>query len=256
IMNDKEVGLKILNKASEGIEVIILREIGKYYEEKSQTFELTAEAKSPNWKPDLIEPSKQEKEERGFIYHDAGRLPLDQKMNFLEQAKEEIVEVGVRLNTLSAHFEHRSEHEFKNRITALLERGVNIKFYLLDPFSNEALLYFKDRSTANFQKQEAQSPEVIKAAIEKLKRVVEEYQALHLKGRLELYTYRHIPYNNFLIIDGETAHGQMRVSHYMYGIKRANSPVVEISKNKNASLYRRYWRSYSAFVRDANKVNP
>ncbi|MEL6719561.1 MAG: hypothetical protein AAFP82_12665, partial [Bacteroidota bacterium] len=226
ILNNKEVGPKILNKVKEGVEMIILEEIGMYYAERSKSFQLTTNAALPTWNPNPIEPTKQEKEERGYIYHDTGRLPLDQKLDFLEQAQKEIIEVGVRLNTLSSHFEHRSGHEFKDRITALLERGVNIKFYLLEPSSGEALLYFRDRSTANFQKQEAQSTEVIKAAIEKLKLVVQEYQALNLKGQLELYAYKHIPYNNFLIIDGETEQGHMRVSHYLYGIRRADSPVV------------------------------
>jgi len=254
IINGKAVGIKTLQKGVEGVANIIASELGMYYEEKTSSYEsLNLE---PHWKAETIKMSEIEKEERGYIYHETGRLPLDQKLGFLEKAKEEIIEVGVRLNTLSAHFEHRSEHEFKGRITALLERGVNIKFYLLEPSSGEALLYFRDRSTANFQKQEAQSPEIIKAAIEKLKLVVEEYQALNLKGQLELYTYKHIPYNNFLIVDGETENGQLRVSHYMYGIKRADSPVVEISKNKNASLYRRYWQSYRAFVRDAIQIRP
>lgn len=253
IINSRKVGLKTLQKSAEGVNKIIVSELGMHYDQQTSSYQNLNQ--KGVWKQEIIEMSKIEKEERGYIYHETGRLPLDQKLDFLEKAKEEIVEVGVRLNTLSDHFEHRSEYEFKGRITALLERGVNIKFYLLDPSSNEAILYFRDRSTANFQKQEAKSPEIIKAGIEKLKLVVQEYQALNLKGQLELHTYKHIPYNNFLIIDGETDNGQMRVSHYMYGIKRADSPVVEISKNQNASLYRRYWQSYSAFVRDTIQIH-
>lgn len=252
ILNGKDVGIKTIQRALDGITSIVADELGMVYEPQTTTFQSSKTAS--DWQPKIIEMAASEKEERGYFYHETGRLPLQQKLDFLAQAQEEIVEVGVRLNTLSLHFEHRSEHEFKGKITALLERGVHIKFYLLDPNCNEALIYFRDRSKASLQAQEAQSPTVIQVALEKLKAVARTYRSQNLAGRFELYLYKHIPYNNFLVLDGDSDEGQMRVSHYMYGIKRSESPVVEIRKQKNASLYRRYWQSYKAFVRDAVKV--
>ena len=45
------------------------------------------------------------------------------------------------------------------------------------------------------------------------------------------------------------------VSHYMYGVRRADCPVVEFSKQTDYDLYRKYWKSYQALIRDAKAVD-
>ena len=45
-------------------------------------------------------------------------------------------------------------------------------------------------------------------------------------------------------MDGGTLNGSMMVPHYMYGVPRANSPVLEFTKSDNYDLYKRYWNSF------------
>jgi hypothetical protein len=80
-------------------------------------------------------------------------------------------------------------------------------------------------------------------------------EAEGLAEQLEAYTYRHIPYNHFLIVDGKTRAGKMMVSHYMYGVKRADCPVVEFSKQTNHDLYRKYWKSYQDLILHAKAID-
>ena len=124
---------------------------------------------------------------------------------------------------------------------------------MLDPSSNEASFYFKDRGIV--QEMENQSLKLMQDIVRKLKVIIREYQSLNLPGQFEVFFYKHFPYNHFLIVDGSSNHGQMLVAHYLYGINRADSPVLEIIKSKNRSLFRRYWQSYNMLITGAKKIN-
>jgi len=50
------------------------------------------------------------------------------------------------------------------------------------------------------------------------------------------------------IADGDTERGLMYLSPYLYGVSRANSPVLEINRKDNKSIYKRYWQSVKALI--------
>lgn len=252
ILKEKNVGNAVLKKAYAGIVEIIESELGYRLDGPEQKFILMES--SHGWAPEIIPlpDPRQLENSLGVNFYDKGRLSIQEKVEFINTAKEEVVEMGVRLRTFVDYFRSRSDHEFAEPVRNLLKRGVNFKLYILDPSSNETLLYFNDR--AKVSEEEGNSVEVIKDVIMKLNKIQEELLSYSFPGKFEVYSYKHIPYNHFFIIDGETRFGKMMVSNYLYGIKRADCPVIQVSKQSNRSLYRRYFLSYKALVREAKNI--
>ncbi|HMQ48858.1 MAG TPA: DUF5919 domain-containing protein [Saprospiraceae bacterium] len=245
IINEtRAVGKESLYKAGEAMLQIVESELGYRYDEKMQAF--VEMSKPPDWTPLIISIDADESQ---LIFHQEGRLSIPYKVAFLQKAQKEIIEFGVRLNAFSQYFITRSSHEFRDPMEALLEKGVNFKLYLLNPEHNAARFYFEDR--AKVQEDEAKSIARIREVIEQLRQIQAELNLLSYRGKFEVFKYDHVPYCHFLIVDGETQNGRLMVSPYLYGIRRADCPVVEISKSSQRSLYRRYWLSFKASVEGA-----
>jgi hypothetical protein len=251
ILNGRRAGSDALWIASNGIRELVAQELNycwdgeDFVEDKTRTRKLLIVPDRPEKEPGHEHPA-------GFLFHESGRLSIAEKVNFFSSAQVELVEFGITLNTFSSYFFSRSEEEFKVHIETLLDKGINIKCYLLDPASNEALLYFNDRSRAI--EEEKNTPEKIKEAIRRLEKVHREFAEKRYTGAFEVYAYKHIPSNYFLIVDGESLNGKMMASHYLYGERRANCPVIEFSKKDHRSLFRRYWNSYLALAKDAKRI--
>ncbi len=252
ILNEKNINppkrISTLEPYELGIDEILKEELNMSFNEKQSAY-----FKSPSfsWKPNII-PELNEDESKGkgdLVYNAAGRLSIQSKVDLMESAQKEVVEFGLRLKSFSEYFTKRNEEEFKVHIDALLKRGVNVKAYLLDPKSNEASIYFDDR--AKVLREEKKSKGVIQESIERFQDVIKQYEQSAYPGKFEVYIYKHIPYNHFLIIDGNTRGGAMVVSHYIYGIERSNCPTVQFSKLENPSLFKRYWQSYEKLTKTA-----
>lgn len=251
VLNNKKTGTPTLQKICAGIDKIVGAELGMEFLDHIKTYQ---KKNLPNdWEPTIIGEAAVKKAETGFEYFEEGRWNLSQKVEFLNTAQKEVIELGVRLNTFANYFQHRRDAEFKDHIEALLARGVNVKLYMLNPNSHEALFYFKDR--AKFDPKEEKSIEVMKEVTQKLKTVEQDFKASKLEGKFQLHYYKHLPYNHFLIVDGGMRKGQMLVSHYLYGVKRANCPVVKINKQLSPKLFKRYWHSFKTFTKDASLVS-
>ena len=247
ILHRKTVGFRTLKKAAEGIETLILNELDRRYDADTQTF---IEAKTTDWRP--IAVPEQPDATPQITFHQDGRVSVKEKTDFITPAKQEVIEVGIRLNSFANYFFSQNEMAYKAHIIGLLQRGVNIKGYLLDPDSNEARLYFDDR--ARIQTFEKDSIHEIRKVIERFKLISAELSSLHLPGKLEIYQYKHIPYTLFFAVDGELDTGKMMVSPYLYGIRRANCPVWEFSKKDHPSLFRKYWESLRYFTENAVRI--
>ena len=250
ILNGNRKGKEVLRRGGEGILEIVRSELGYDFDEAQMSFNTDRVAEG--WKPYII-PEKEEapvEADTGQpIFHPEGRWPINQKVAFLSSAQDEVVEVGIRLRTFANYFTSRNEHEFKLPIYGLLERGVHFKAYLLDPECQEARLYFHDR--ARVLEEELGSIEKIRSVLRQLSRIIEEIENQQFPGKFQVLLYKHVPYNHFLIVDGERGHGKMAVSPYLYGINRANCPVVELTKQSNRDLFRRYYQSFQFLSQDA-----
>lgn len=243
----KKGGLTTLKKTAGGVEAIVLQELGMKYDPARCDY---IEVKARDWRPQIVpetpEPAHQ------FSFYPDGRVSIEEKVNFIAAAKQEVVEVGVRLNTFSNYFITQNEQAYKMHIVDLLLQGVNIKGYLLDPDSQEARMYFDDR--ARIQPSEKDSIGDIKKTIERLKLVVDELDLTAGSGKFEIYQYKHIPYGFFLVVDAALDSGKMMIAPYLYGVRRANCPAMSFNKKDHPSLFRKYWDSLRHFTGDAKQL--
>ncbi|PHI21081.1 hypothetical protein CEQ90_05215 [Lewinellaceae bacterium SD302] len=246
LINDLPVGEKITHSVAEGICVLVRVELGKMYEPGQGIF---VTGPGAGGEETVVPKAENSPDRPSLIFHDRGRLPVQEKVNFILGARKEVVEIGVRLATFTNYFHSRSSFEFRDHIEEMLSNGINFKLYLLAPDSNEASFYFRDR--ARVSESDENSVEVIRQVQTKLQKIRDGYLKQGLKGKIELYTYKHLPSQHFTLVDGGSRNGKMIVSHYLYGIPRADSPVIQIEKAVNPDLYRLYYRSYKAIVDEA-----
>ncbi len=219
-----------LSKYGPSIEQIIEQELGLRYNEELDTFEeIEGAVKS------VIEiATEKEKIEIAasmpFTFHGKGRLDTREKTDFFADAEHEVIEFGVKLEQFVNYFEGRGDWEFREPVLRILEKGVNFKCYLLEPDSNIARMYFEDRAKANELELEAlkKLPEMLK----KLKRIASSLNAYGHRGKFMLFTYKNIPSCSYFAVDKDYFKAKMIVSQYIYGIRRAKSPSLEISKKK------------------------
>jgi hypothetical protein len=240
----------VLMKISEGIKDLVEQELGYTYQYDLQAYSTES---APGWEQNILPESEQEIDTVESIkFHHEGRVPVQYKTAFFANAQHEVIEIGVRLNTFSTYFTSQNDQVYKVHIIKLLERGVNVKGYILNPDSHEARIYFLDR--AKVQSKENDAIDEMKRIKENLCSLVREFAQMGLKGKFEIYEYRHIPYGNFFVVDGAAGEGKMMVSNYMYGIRRAESIVWEFSKKANPPLYRKHWESVQKFIEGAIKL--
>jgi len=250
IVKGKKAGLKALKTAAEGIETLVRRELGLEYSKGNRAFVPIDDA---NWQPYIVpETPAQHQNETDLVMHLDGRVSIQQKTKFISGAQKELIEVGVRLKTFADYFISRKEKEYKDYISDLLRKGVNVKGYLLDPDSNEARLYFEDRARA--QDSEADAIAEMKKVVEKLRRLVREFEQRKYPGAFQIFLYKHIPHNHFLVVDRHAEGARMMVSHYIYGVRRAECPVWEFSKSGHPELFGKYAGSLEHCIRDARPL--
>ena len=246
-LKQRKAGFRTLKIVTEGLESIILQEHGLKYDPGQKKF---IEARPQNWQPQIVRETTAPDHQFGF--HPNGRVSVQEKTDFIATAIQEVIEMGVRLNTFSNYFISHSEQSYKTHIINLLQRGVHIRGYLIDPDSNEARLYFEDR--AQIQPLEKDAIGGIKKAIERLNVIAADLSATPGPGKFEIYQYRHIPYAYFLVVDGASDSGKMMVSPYLYGVSRANCPVLVLNKKEHTSLFIKYWESLQFMTENAKQL--
>ena len=186
------------------------------------------------------------------VLHEDGRLEIAEKVKFLTSAEQEIIEIGVRLNTFSQYFSTRKDSEFKNHIIAQLNRGVNMKYLMMNPDSAMVQLYFEDRAKILSDEKDAHLD--MKKNLKNLKKVSEDLNSLSSAGKMTIYTYDCLPSNHYLIVDGEHKQGKMLLSPYIYGITRANCPVFELYRQPSPTAFEKYWQSAQYIIQQAKEI--
>jgi class 3 adenylate cyclase len=180
-----------------------------------------------------------------FQLNESGRLPLSDKVAFLESTKSEVIEIGVGLSTFASYFHKFDKTLFKEPIRRLIKRGVSFKCLAIDPDAPTSKIYCQDRDEADYLRD-------VKTAIGQLRRVKEEFRQEGLSGALELYLYSHLPYYHAMCSDiGEdrpSRGGRMVVSNFLFATKRSDCPVIRFSARSNPNLFETYWRSVRALV--------
>ena len=238
--------METLQNVAEGLMEIIESELGYIYNEAKKDFEALPAQK---WKKVLIreEPAELEKvPNTSYRLFVEGRRSVNDKIKLYKSAQKEIIELGIRLKSFSSHFTTESDDSFREPVLERLNANVNFKCYLLHPKGRFATDYFKDR--AKVVKEELEKLEELPSIIEKLKQIRDDLNAHSNKGKMFLYYLNTYPYLHASVSDGDSLQGKMYVSPYLYGIRRANCPVLEIHKSKEKKLFERYWVSVKAMM--------
>lgn len=245
-----EVGLKSLSQTAKFMQELIQLELDMVYEPATQDF---VKQQTPDWQAYVVpEIAKIPESRTPFTFHENGRVSIQEKTKFIAEARKDVLEIGVRLNSYTGYFTSQSEKAFKVHIVDLLRKGVSIRSYLLDPDTNEARIYFDDRAKVQTFEKDAISE--TKRNMERLKALCKEFEDMKLAGTFEVYLYKHIPFSQILVVDSAMEGAKMMVSNYLYGIKRADCPVLEFTKREKPQLYNKYWESFQHFVEGAVKL--
>lgn len=185
------------------------------------------------------------------LYED-GRKEIADKVKFLKSAQIEIIEIGVRLNTFTQYFKDRKDSEFKQHIIEQMNKGVNMKYLMMDPSGDLARMYFGDRAKILQEEQDAYLQ--MAQTMKDLLRVRDELNAASTKGQMKVYIYNSLPSNHYLIVDGEHKNGKMLLTPYLYGISRANCPVVELHQQKSPIAFEKYRQSAEFIIKQAIEI--
>jgi class 3 adenylate cyclase len=182
-----------------------------------------------------------------LMIHEDGRLTIDEKVAFMQNAESEVIELGIGLRTFTGYFTSRRRTEFKDHVLNLLQRGVDFKCMLLNPASSIARIYAKNRAEKTLCKD-------ISFSIRELKRQQQEFDSLKPKGSFEIVLYAHLPSFHAVCVDPQTDAGRITVSNYLHGVFRAEAPVLQFSKVSNKEMFSKYWLSMESLLRDSKQL--
>jgi hypothetical protein len=254
LWNDKPgVSLPLLKKAATGLIKLLERDLCLTYDAEQDTF-----LKINNCLPRPVIISELDTNELPdndpqpkYRIHD-GRLDVTDKVALYQKASYEIIEIGIGLRSFTSYFSSKRESAFYEPIIQKLEQGINFKCYLIDPEGGFLRRYMEDRAV--IMPQELEVLEDIPRIIPQLKQLFLQINKVGYRGKMELYSYNHFPYYHVSVIDGDTERGALCISPYLFGLSRANAPVVEVDRKTNPILYRKYWRSVAALINSNRTV--
>ena len=248
VLKGRHVGPKALKQAAHFVQRAVEKELGYFWKENG-----FIKLANEGFQSEKIPTGRVDSSLHGFQMH-VERLKLSQKVDFFVDAKHEVIEFGVTLRKFTTNLCSGSKKEFREPIEKLLKGGVDFKCYLLNPNCGIALPYFTDRATALLD--EADFAQNIKGNIIRLRQVQKEFAMTGYPGSFQVFTYQHIPYNYFMIVDPGKPYSRVMASHYMYGISRTDTPVIEFSKANCPILYQTYLRSFRGLSKSAKKIIP
>lgn len=251
MVNEKRYSYESLVRTVKGLNQIIAEELDMAYDQASNRY---IASNTDGWYPvkSKAEKSIIEQTSDGLLFHYEGRRSISEKAVFISSAVEEVAFLGLRLRQFVGYFHTRKDAEFKDYIVNLLSRGVAIKCYALAPESNEAKLYFTDQ--ARIFPDEKNGEQLIPRVLDQLLALQAELHESNPPGRLQIFTYKHIPHSHFIVVDGQRRSAKLLAASYLYGIKRSKIPVVEVYRQANAKVYELYWKSFQQLVKNAKEI--
>ncbi len=250
--SEKRVNLKTLIKAANGLEELIRHELQYSYNRDKKSFEFRPELRNIEIKVNEVELPTNSIKSIPYTLHYEGRRSVNEKVALYKDAQKQIIELGVRLKSFSTHFIDESDNAFKLPLVNKLREGVNLHCYVLNPRGRFATGYFQDRAKA--QPEEMKNLEELPEILGRLKEIKEQLNAKSDKGKMSLFYLNTFPYIHASVIDGEEPTGKMFVSPYLFGVRRANSPVLEISKSRDRFLFNRFWFSVKKMIEHSVKI--
>ncbi|MBM4792263.1 hypothetical protein HXP44_09400 [Streptomyces sioyaensis] len=170
---------------------------------------------------------------RGLTVRAEGRPSPTEKAVFLAGAQKEIIEIGVALRSLASLFVSRPERDFAAPVRQLLSAGVNITYVVADPESALLAEYARSIRDPDLPARAADSARELLA-------VTRRFDAEGLAGRMSVRITHQLPTCYLSLVDADTESGHCRTAPYLPGVRRADSPVIDIARAGQPELFARY----------------
>ena len=135
-----------------------------------------------------------------FHLSEKGRLPLNEKVEFVKTAKKDVIEIGSGIRQFSQYFTKRNHSQFREPIKELLKKGVNIRCFAVDydwVLKNGKKIFEDDEYFKQIKKNLISLNKTKKEMIQKK------------KGKFDIYTYKVIPYFHAFAVDLNTSEGKI-----------------------------------------------
>ena len=149
---------------------------------------------------------------------------------------------------------HISASDREKDIIKALERGVQVRFLILDPESPD--YYYKQMESDFGQNAETIKSECI-SGLSKILDIKEKWDNSPLKGRslgeIEVRTYKHYPWARMYLFDSNLDDGTIYYVPYLSGL---NSPAVPgfLLENSSGIITQRYQEAIIEIWRNSNEV--
>ncbi len=186
--------------------------------------------------------------ERGLTVHAQGRPSPSEKAAFIAGANSEIIEVGISLRSLASLFVSRPERDFTEPVRRLLSHGVNITYVVADPES--VLLGEYSRSIGD-----PRLPQRASDSARQLLEIARGFESEGHPGGLTVRFTRHLPTSYISVVDPESETGRCRTSPYLAGVRRSDSPMLDISRSTQPELFERYATYARTALRDSTPAD-
>ncbi|MFG2824848.1 hypothetical protein ACGFX4_36140 [Kitasatospora sp. NPDC048365] len=162
-----------------------------------------------------------------------GRPGPAEKAEFQREARSEIIEIGVALRSLVSLYVSRPEEDYAGPVRRLLSRGVDITYIVADPGSDLLAAYATSIGDPDL-------PALAAHSVRQLTDIAQRFAAEGHPGKIAVRITGHLPTGYLNIVDPDADTGRCRVSPYLAGLRRADSPVSDILRADHPELFARY----------------
>ena len=166
----------------------------------------------------------------GSFIHPSGRVQPSYTGAFLQGATSEICILGFSLRSFIGYFDSRPEAEITLPIVEALTSGARVVFLFLDPVSHAAKTFAKERNDKRILAE-------IRRSILRASELRNELADRAKGKRIELRTYSHTPFGHIKRVDGQTSNARLMFLPYLPGLRRPDTPYVEVRALSNPKLF-------------------
>jgi class 3 adenylate cyclase len=164
----------------------------------------------------------------------SGRPSLSEKLALINNARSEIIEIGIGLTSFAQYFTGQKPEEFRDPIRQLVRKGVNLRCFALDFGHEPGRAWLAEQDNPDYADEAT-------IARRRLEGESSHYRYEEYLGGLFYYTYRRVPEFWCLGVDvDDELYGRMFFAPYLMGVPRSALPVAQVSRTSNPELYEKY----------------
>lgn len=151
------------------------------------------------------------------------RLSTDEKIELIQNARSEIIEIGDGFEDIANNMENGS---FDSFVRDILGNGINVRLVITDP-----------NSSIKSSKTDYDTDTISQDHFTTLKKLQKRIKSEELSGTFEIYVYeKPIPFTA-VSIDLNQNDGIILISNHLPGVSRSKIPHVQISKTSHPTMF-------------------